>query len=106
MRALLAMALLCVAAPVAAEHACAAAARTQAKKLLELHIGPDDRISIETQVRRLAPIRNPANRRQTFDVLEVWADVYKGRYRMRLIYAQAPQQCLLMGQEVLEHARL
>jgi hypothetical protein len=87
-------------------HPCAAAAAAQAGKLLVFHIGPDDRITIDPLVRSLAPLRNPANRAQRFDVLEVWAHVYKGQYRMRFIYARPSGECVLMGQEILEYADL
>lgn len=85
-------------------HHCASAASEQAQKLLVFHFGPDGRIEIEKSVRALAPIRNPANRAQRLDVLEVWGHIYKGQYRMRFIYAHSPQECVLMGQEVLEYA--
>lgn len=86
---------------------CAEAALTQAAKLLAFHFGgPDDRMEIEKSVKVLAPLKNPANKKQTFDVLEVWAWIYKGSYRMRFIYARLPDDCVLMGQEILEHARL
>jgi hypothetical protein len=78
----------------------------QAQKLLTFHFGPDGRIEIDKSVKVLAPIRNPANRAQRFDVLEVWGHIYKGDYRMRLIYARLPNECVLMGQEVLEYASL
>jgi len=102
------LALVCVGgmAQAAPDHHCASAARAQAKKLLELHIGRDDRIEIDTAVKQLSAIRNPANKQQSFDVLEVWGFVNKGQYRMRFIYAQSPDQCLLMGEEILEHASL
>src|SRR5690349_6914915 len=93
-----------VRAPTA--HRCAAAAREQAQKLLAFHAGGDDRIEIDTSVRTLLPMRNPANRLQRFDVLEVWGRIYKGQYRLRLIYARMPNECVLMGQEVLEYASL
>ena len=48
----------------------------------------------------------PPTRAQRFDVLEVWGHIYKGDYRMRLIYARIPEECVLMGQEVLEYASL
>ena len=35
-------------------------------------------------------------------MLEVWGYIYKAEYRMRFIYAQIPDSCLLMGQEILE----
>ena len=56
--------------------------------------------------RPLPSIANPANPKQRFDVLEVWGDVYKGRYRMRLEYYRSGGSCVLMGQEILEHASL
>jgi hypothetical protein len=65
------------------------------------------RIEIRPEVTALAPIKNPVNPKQSFDVLEVWADIYKGRYRMRLLYyTNIPGQCVLMGQEILEYADL
>lgn len=108
MKALWMLALVCVGgvAQATPDHHCAPAARAQAKKLLELHIGHDDRIEIDAPVKQLAPIRNPANKQQSFDVLEVWGFVNKGQYRMRFIYVQSSDQCLLMGEEILEHAGL
>lgn len=85
-------------------HLCADAATEQAQKLLVFHFGSSDRIDIAPSVKTLPPIRNPADRRQRFDVLEVWGYVYKGQYRMRFIYALQPGECLLMGQEILEYA--
>jgi len=87
-------------------HRCSAAAIEQAQKLLTFHFGPDARIELDKSVKVLAPIRNPANRAQRFDVLEVGGHIYKGNYRMRLIYARVPNDCVLMGQEVLELASL
>jgi hypothetical protein len=89
-----------------AAHRCAPAAREQAGKLLAFHVGGDDRIEIDTTVRTLLPMRNPANRLQRFDVLEVRGRIYKGQYRLRLIYARIPNDCVLMGQEVMEFASL
>jgi hypothetical protein len=77
-----------------------------AQKLLAFHVGGDDRIEIDKSVRTLLSMRNPANRLQRFDVLEVWGRIYKGQYRLRLIYARIPNECVLMGQEVLEYASL
>jgi hypothetical protein len=88
------------------QHQCSSAAAQQAKKLLAFHFGQDDRIEIDKSVKRLAPIHNPANNKQLFDVLEVWGYIYKGQYRMRFIYAQLPGKCVLMGQEILEYASL
>lgn len=85
---------------------CAEAAKTQAKKLLVFHFGSDDRIEIESTVKTLHAIRNPAQKKHFFDVLEVWGTIYKAQYRMRLLYAQIPGECDLMGQEILEYAAL
>jgi hypothetical protein len=73
---------------------------------VQFHTGTDRSIDIENSVRVLAPIRNPANRKQRFDVLEVRGYVYKAQYRVRLIYSRLPGECLLMGQEILEYASL
>ena len=54
----------------------------------------------------MPPLRNPVNLRQRFDVLEVRGYVYKANYQMRLVYAQIPGACALMGQEILERASL
>lgn len=99
---------LCVVAGIAsaAPPQCASEAVVQAKKLLIFHFGEDDRMEVGPEVKELAPIRNPANAKQQFKVLEVWGTIYKGNYRMRLIYYPMDKSCLLMGQEILELARL
>lgn len=85
-------------------HRCAAEATKQAQLLLNFHTDAGERVGIDSNIRVLPPIRNPVNRNQQFDVLEVQGFVYKAKYRMRVIYAQLPGTCLLMGQEVLEQA--
>jgi hypothetical protein len=87
-------------------HRCSDAATAQAHKLLAFHVGPDSRIEIGKPVKALAAIRNPANTKQSLDVLEVWGYVYKAQYRMRFIYARIPNECVLMGQEILEHSSM
>jgi hypothetical protein len=92
----------------AAEPPCAQDASEQAKKLLIFHIGDgfDDRMSFEAPTPK-ATMKNPANSKQLFNVLEVEGFVRPhGRYRMRLIYYSLPSGCLLMGQEILELADL
>ena len=88
--------------------ACAPDAVKQARKLLNFHVGGDDRIEIDaTSVKELPRLANPAEPEQQFRVLEVWGYIYKGQYRMRFIYYDtAHLHCVLMGQEILEHARL
>lgn len=83
--------------------ACKAEAVKEAYKLLSFYRDNDDRIAIDDKVTPLAKIKNPANERQLFDVLETWGHIYKGKYRMRLIYSP---DCTLMGEEILEHASL
>ena len=98
--------LACGAAWAEDAHRCSAAASKQALQLLRFHSGNDDRIEIDRSVKVLAPIRNPADKRQAFDVLEVWGFIYKAQYRMHFLYAQLPGECILVGQEVLEYAKL
>jgi hypothetical protein len=81
--------------------------QAQAKKLLMFHFGEDDRISIAPRVKQLPSLTNPANPKQKFSVYEVWGYIYKGQYRMRFIYYPLQDKsCVLMGQELLEHASL
>lgn len=90
----------------AAEPRCAEDAAEQAKKLLAFHVGEgmEDRMGFE-RPRSKARMKNPANPKQAFDVLEVEGFVNPhGRYRMRFIFYKLPRGCLLMGQEVLEFA--
>lgn len=106
-RILLLIAVLCSwTAQAKQAHLCEADALEHAKALLTLHVGEDDRMDIDSDVDVLPSIKNPANPKQKFDVLQVHATIYKGQYRMRFIYYLMPEsrQCLLMGQEVLELA--
>lgn len=86
-------------------HHCSGDATKHARKLLEFHFGPDERIGIDETAKLVGLLKNPAGKGQ-FDVLEVWGFIYKGRYRMRFIYAQIPDECILMGQEILEYANV
>ncbi|ACK64772.1 conserved hypothetical protein [Rippkaea orientalis PCC 8801] len=84
---------------------CSRQAIAQARQLLNFHVGGDDRISIDNNVKELPPLKNPANQQQKFQVLEVWGYIYKAQYRMRFIYYNDPNlSCLLMRQEVLENS--
>jgi hypothetical protein len=89
-----------------AEHRCAADARAQAIKLVAFHTESDRNIGVDEAVVELPSIANPAARQQRFDVLELRGYLYKSSYRIRLLYAQVPGHCVLMGQEILEHAKL
>jgi hypothetical protein len=103
---LTALLLACGLAQAEPAHRCADPARKQAQELLKFHFGEDARIEIDKGIKVLPALRNPANKAQSFDVLELWGYIYKGKYRMRLLYAQMPGECVLMGQEVLEYASL
>lgn len=85
-------------------HRCAEDAIKQARALLAFHAGDTANVGVEESVRVLPALRNPVNRRQFFDVLEVRGFVYRANYQMRLIYAQVPGVCALMGQEILERS--
>lgn len=106
MRLLILLALLSMAAAVRADesHRCSMDAVGRAKALLLFHTGTTEAVSVEDTVRVLAPLRNPVDPRQYFDVLEVHGYVYRAAYRMRLIYARIPGTCVLMGQEILERS--
>ena len=91
----------------AADPPCAAGAIDRAKQLLTFHSGPDDRLTIDKIVKELPSMRNPEDPKQKFEVLEIWGYIYKGRYRMRFIYYNSSAiSCLLMGEEILEYARI
>jgi len=92
-------------------HPCSADVLVRAPSLLKHHLpdlGSDTGhgFSIKKQISQLAPIKNPADAEQSLDVLEAWAFVYKAKYRLRFYYAKFPEECVLIGQEVLEYTRL
>ena len=92
---------------VPSSAACGPDAVVQARKLLAFHLGSDEPgMRVEETVKPLPSIVNPVDRKQRFDVLEVWGFFYKGEYRMRLEYYRSGAGCTLMGQEILEMARL
>jgi len=62
-------------------------------------------MSIDNKVTPLNQIKNPQNASRIFDALEIWGYIYKGKYRMRLIYS-TELDCTLMGEEILEYADL
>ena len=115
MPAVFAISLLCIglifgpianATPLSTVHPCAADALQRAEKLLALQTDADERGAISKKLVVLRPLRNPANAKQKFDVLGVTGFVYKAEFRMRFIYAQIPEQCVLVGQEILEYTGL
>ena len=90
----------------AAPLQCHTEAVARADKLLKYHRDNDDRAYVEPEVKVLPSIANPANKKQRFLVLEVMGYIYKATYRMRVIYYPLGDQCILMGEEVLQLARL
>ncbi len=118
---LAALAAASLAAPAFAKtHPCASDAEARAGKLLKLHFesdglalapeaGPptDDQSgdmmnwSLGDDVKALPALKAPVGKGK-FDVLEIAGYIYKAEYRMRFIYAQIPDTCILMGQEIIE----
>ena len=82
---------------------CAAEASKAALKLLKLHTEADDRATVEERVRKVGTVKTLVGGKP-LDVLEVEGSVYKANYRIRLIYAQIPGSCALMGQEIFERS--
>ena len=92
---------------VPSSAACSSEAVKQAGKLLAFHLGGEEPgLHVDEAAKPLPSIANPANRKQRFDVLEVMGYFYKGEYRMRFEYYRIGGDCVLMGQEILEIARL
>jgi hypothetical protein len=85
---------------------CAADARGQALKLLRFHVDGDDRAAIDPASVRVVGTVASLVGKSRFDVVEVSGYVYKGSYRMRLIYARLDGRCVLMGQEIFERSDL
>ena len=83
-------------------HPCDGDARERGAALLRFHFEePDADVGIDDTVKQLPALKALAGGGK-FEVLEVWGYIYKAEYRMRFIYAQIPDSCLLMGQEILE----
>jgi hypothetical protein len=111
-----------VAPALAKGHPCEADAKARAAALLKLHFesdgvtlapepgapkdGQDGSMmnwDLDATAKVLAPIQALVGKGK-FDVLEVNGSIYKATYRMRFIYAQIPDSCVLMGQEILEES--
>jgi len=91
-------------------HVCAANAVARAKELLAFYRHPDDtgfagQWSVDDSATKIGTVAAIHGKRR-YDVLQVWGNVYKGRYRMRLTYALVGPECVLMGEEILEDASL
>jgi hypothetical protein len=94
-------------ATAATVHDCSKDAVAHAKALLTLHFGIEDlRMLVSPKATTLKPIKNYANPKQMFDVLQVRGTINKGNYRMRFTYLQPKDvvmgdKCVLMGQEIM-----
>lgn len=104
--ALVAAASTASAATAGKPHRCAADAIKRASPLLALHFEDEPGAEtpnrgIDDDVKVLAPIKALMGTGK-FDVLEVRGYIYRAEYRMRFIYAQIDDECVLMGQEILE----
>ncbi len=101
-----ALALAAMSAAAAADHPCAEDAKARAQNLLQFHftdgeMSQVENIGVDDQVKVLAPVK-AARGDGKFDVIEVIGHIYKADYRIHLLYAQIPDSCVLMGQEILE----
>lgn len=85
---------------------CAGQALAQAPELLRFHHGEAVPVHVDETVRSRPRIRNPGNRAQKLDVVEVTGNIYRASYRMRFLFFVDAGQCVLVGQEILEHANL
>ena len=103
MKPVLAALLVMLAPATALAHPCDADAIKRGMPLLKLHFESEqlENAGVDDTVTELPPIRALKGKGK-FDVLEVWGHIYKADYRMRFIYAQIADSCVLMGQEILE----
>lgn len=60
-------------------------------------------MDIDANVTPIAPVGALRGGGQ-LDVLEVWGYVYRTEYRMRFVYAQGFDSCVLLGQEIFENS--
>ncbi len=115
MRALATAAFVLLSAPAfAASHPCEGDARARAGKLLAAHWNSDGSVLAETPgepdgseaqawalddaAKVLKPVKAAVGNGR-FDVIELIGYVYKAEYRMRFLYAQIPDSCVLMDRK-------
>jgi hypothetical protein len=86
---------------------CADDVKSRATSLLTLHFndGREGEVNLQiddkiTKIEPVAALKGDGK----FDVFEVYGYIYKATYRMRFIYAQIADSCVLMGQELIEVA--
>ena len=102
--------LFCEIAHAASNHPCSSDAIARARELIVFYRHPDEtgfsgQWSVDESAAKVRTVAAITGKRR-YDVLQVWGNVYKGRYRMRLIYAIVRGECVLMGEEILEDAIL
>ena len=118
MRTLLAAILLTATAVAAPKpHHCEADARARAESMLKWYWdSPDAKLqakpgepdgsadmawSLDDETKILPPVKAPGTG-EKYDVLEIYAYVYKATYRIHLLYLQMPDDCALGGAEIVE----
>ena len=89
-------------------HACANSAKLQAADLVRYHLGfftnatLSEQVTVDPDVKVLAPLVNPADRSRKLFVLELWAYSGKGEFRVRMLYLPSDtRECLPVGRELL-----
>jgi hypothetical protein len=99
---------LAVAASAEESHPCSADAASNADRLLEFYAkqnGFDGKWSVDKPVTKMGTVRS-IDGSQRFDVLELWGNLYRARYRMRFIYGMVDGHCALVGEEIFENTGL
>ncbi len=89
-----------------AQHPCAKDAAAKGNLLLKFHFleGEEDKnfkATVGDDVKVLPPVKAVIGNGR-FDVLEVWAAIYRTEYRMRFLYTQTKGSCILIGQEIIQ----
>ena len=99
-----------------ADHFCSSQVKESAAALFKLHYG---QVSIRearqavsySSIEELPSLRSP-DRRRSYSVLETYAEIGRmGSFRIRMIYAvlgkgNPAEDCILMGQEILDLSSL
>lgn len=102
---LMILALCCSVSTQAAEQ-CGVSAVKQAQALLAFHAGVNEQSYIEPKVEYLPLMVNPVNSQQRFQVIAVTGFIYKAQYQMQFQYYTIGDDCVLMGQSIIEYASL
>lgn len=89
-------------------HHCQEDAKERSEGLVRLHYtgsssGEINNLFVDESVIVRPPVKSLVGNGY-FDVLETKAYVYRAQHRLRFIYAQLEDDCVLMGQEILEVA--